>query len=102
MHHRLPPLLDPALSHWLPAPQRDWSCDGSELRLQPAAPDGTLRNHNHLIEMDLDSWREPFLNPDGSPNKYPRALKDFPRRGRIGLQDHGRPVRFRNLRVKPL
>ncbi len=196
------PLLDHALSHWLPAPQRDWSCDGTELRLEPAAADGTLRNHNylwtaaeygdfeldfefllephsnsglffrtgdpddpvfsglevqltnshgapstnrggtagaiydclapqanavrppgqwnqcrlrclgphvslhlngsHVIEMDLDSWREPFLNPDGSANKYPLALKDFPRRGRIGLQDHGRPVRFRNLRVKPL
>ena len=40
--------------------------------------------------------------PDSSANKYPLALKDFPRRGRIGLQDHGRPVRFRNLRVKPL
>jgi hypothetical protein len=61
-----------------------------------------ILNHRPIIDMDLDRWTEPRKNPDGTPNKFPRALKDFARTGRIGLQDHGRPVWFRNLRIKPL
>jgi len=59
-------------------------------------------NGQPIIDMDLDQWTEPHKNPDGSPNKFPRALKDFARVGHIGLQDHGRPVWFRNIRVKRL
>jgi hypothetical protein len=59
-------------------------------------------NSEQILEMDLDRWTEPKRNPDGTPNKFPRALKDFARRGRIGLQDHGRPVWYRNVRVKRL
>ena len=35
-------------------------------------------------------------------NKYPTALKDMPRKGYIGLQDHGLPVWFRNVKLTPL
>ncbi|MBN2473930.1 MAG: DUF1080 domain-containing protein [Pirellulales bacterium] len=59
-------------------------------------------NGEQIIEMDLDRWTEPRKNPDGTPNKYPRALKDFAREGRIGFQDHGRPVWYRNIRIKRL
>lgn len=59
-------------------------------------------NGAQVLEMDLDRWTLPNQNPDGSPNKFPRALKDFARRGHIGLQDHGRPVWYRNLRVQRL
>ena len=43
-----------------------------------------------------------LINPDGSANKYKRPLKDFPRTGHIGLQDHHYDVWFKNIRVKPL
>jgi hypothetical protein len=52
--------------------------------------------------MNLDQWTEPNKNPDGSKNKFPRALKDFARKGYLGLQDHGRPVWYRNIKIKQL
>jgi len=59
-------------------------------------------NDQPIIDMDLDRWAEPNKNPDGSQNKFPRALKDFARRGYVGLQDHGLPVWYRNVSIKPL
>ncbi len=59
-------------------------------------------NGEWVIQMDLDRWTQPQQNPDGTPNKFPRALKDFARQGYIGLQDHGRAVWYRNIRVARL
>jgi hypothetical protein len=59
-------------------------------------------NGEKILQMDLDQWTEPRKNPDGTPNKFPRALKDFAREGYIGFQDHGRPVWYRNIRIKRL
>ena len=35
-------------------------------------------------------------------NKFRKPLKDFARRGHIGLQDHARPMWYRNIRIKRL
>jgi hypothetical protein len=59
-------------------------------------------NSEEVLQMDLDQWTEPRKNPDGTRNKFPRALKDFAREGYIGFQDHGRPVWYRNIRIKRL
>ncbi|MCU0872494.1 MAG: DUF1080 domain-containing protein, partial [Pirellulaceae bacterium] len=70
------------------------TCRGSKIQVE--------LNGEPVIDMDLDRWTQPKQNPDGTPNKFPRALKDFARQGSIGLQDHGRAVWYRNIRVARL
>ena len=52
--------------------------------------------------VNLDLWTEAGKNPDGTKNKFKTAYKDMPREGHIGLQYHGQPVWFRNVRIKTL
>jgi len=59
-------------------------------------------NGEQIIDMDLNLWTEANKNLDGTPNKFNTAYKDMPRVGHIGFQDHGDPVWFRNIKIKPL
>ena len=61
-----------------------------------------VMNGEQIVDADLDRWNTPRKNPDGSRNKFRTALKDFPREGHIGFQDHGKPVWYRKVRIKPL
>ena len=65
-----------------------------------------LFNGEEVIKANLDNWPEKGKNPDGTPNKFPVALKEFARSGPIGLQGlHGKaqaPVWYRNLKIKSL
>jgi hypothetical protein len=70
------------------------TCKGSSIKV--------VLNDEQVIDMDLDHWTTPHKNPDDTKNKFGRALKDFARLGHIGFQDHGRPVWYRNIRVKRL
>jgi len=52
--------------------------------------------------IDFDEWTEPNRRPDGSAHKFDVAYRDHPRRGYIGLQDHGSDCWFRNVKLRPL
>lgn len=74
------------------------TCKGSKVSV--------VFNGEEVINADLDNWPEKGKNPDGTPNKFPVALKEFARKGPIGLQGlHGKaqaPVWYRNLKIKVL
>jgi hypothetical protein len=59
-------------------------------------------NGEAVTQIDLDEFREPNKRPDGTPHKFDIAYKDHPRKGYIGLQDHGSDCWFRNIKLKPL
>jgi sugar phosphate isomerase/epimerase len=59
-------------------------------------------NDEDVVDMNLDDWTTAGKNPDGTPNKFQKAYKDMARSGRIGLQDHGDPIEFRNLLIEKL
>jgi hypothetical protein len=59
-------------------------------------------NGEKVTRMDLDEWTKPNERPDGSKHKFDIAYKDHPRKGYIGLQDHGAACWFKNIKIKPL
>jgi hypothetical protein len=59
-------------------------------------------NGEAVTRMDLDRWTRPNARPDGSPHKFDVAYKDHPRKGYIGLQDHGKPCWFKNIKLRML
>ncbi len=66
-------------------------------RLIDIALNGELVN-----TIDLAKFTEPFKRPDGSAHKFDIAYRDHPLTGYLGLQDHGSPCWFKNIKLKPL
>ena len=59
-------------------------------------------NGQAAFSINLNDWKEAGKNPDGTENKFKTALKDLPRSGRIGFQNHGQVVWFKNIRITVL
>lgn len=59
-------------------------------------------NGKLAFSINLDDWKEAGKNPDGSTNKFKTALKELPRTGRIGFQNHGQVVWFRKILINEL
>jgi hypothetical protein len=59
-------------------------------------------NGRTVSAIDFDQWPEANRRPDGSMHKFDVAYKDHPRRGHVGLQDHGSDCWYRNIKLRPL
>ena len=59
-------------------------------------------NGKRVIDADLDQFVQPYLRPDGTMHKFDVAYRDHSRLGYIGLQDHGSPCWFKNIKLRPL
>jgi hypothetical protein len=59
-------------------------------------------NGERVSRIDFDEWTEPNKRPDGSSHKFDVAYKNHPRKGYIGLQDHGSDCWYRNIKLKVL
>ena len=59
-------------------------------------------NGEAVTSTDLSQFSEPYKRPDGSRHKFDVAYKDHPQRGYIGLQDHGHPCWFKNIKLRPV
>jgi hypothetical protein len=70
------------------------TCDGPKLSIEV--------NGEVVTRMDLNQWTAANRRPDGSEHKFDIAYKDHPRYGYIGLQDHGSPCWYKNIKIKPL
>jgi len=55
-----------------------------------------------VTTMNCDEYTTPGKNPDGTKNKFKLAVKDFPRKGYIGFQDHDTKVWYKNIRILEL
>jgi len=69
-------------------------CDGSRI--------SCYLNGGKCFSVNLEDWKVPGKNPDGSANKFKNALNDLPRKGRIGFQNHGQVVWFKDIVIRPL
>lgn len=59
-------------------------------------------NEEKVNSLDLSRFTEPNRRPDGTPHKFDVLYRDHPRLGYIGLQDHGSPCWYKNIKLKPL
>jgi hypothetical protein len=59
-------------------------------------------NGEEVTQADLSLFDQPNKRPDGTQHKFDIAFKGHPRKGYIGLQDHGSPCWFKNIKLRPL
>ncbi len=80
-------------------PAGEWNhieitCDHNLIKVQ--------LNGEQVTSMDLDQWDKPNLRPDGTAHKFDVAYKTHPRKGYIGLQDHGSDCWYKNIKLRPI
>lgn len=59
-------------------------------------------NGQAVNRIDFDEWTEINERPDGTKHKFDVAYQQHPRKGYIGLQDHGGNCWYKNIKLLPL
>jgi hypothetical protein len=75
--------------------------DSVEIRCEGPKISVTV-NGEKVAALNCDEWSEPGKRPDGTTTKFKKAVRDFPRNGYIGLQDHGHNAWFKNIKLREL
>ena len=70
------------------------TCNGPQITV--------VLNGAKVTEGDLSKFIKTNERPDGSAHKFDTLFRDHPTLGYIGLQDHGSPCWFKNIKLKPL
>ena len=63
---------------------------------------GVELNGETVARMNLEEWPEPNKRADGTAHKFDVAYKDHPRKGYVGMQDHGSDCWYKNIKLLPL
>ena len=90
-------LVDPSKNAM--KPQGEWNhmqitCDKSLISVEV--------NGVEVTRTDLDQWTTANKRPDGTDHKFDVVYKDHPRKGYVGLQDHGSDVWYKNIKLRRL
>jgi hypothetical protein len=59
-------------------------------------------NGKMVNSIDLAEFTKPSVRPNGTQHKFDVAYKDHPKHGYIGLQDHGSPCWFKNIKLREM
>lgn len=59
-------------------------------------------NGELVTRLDCDKLDKPGLRADGTKHKFGKAVKDFPRTGFLGFQDHGQKCWYKNVKLLEL
>lgn len=59
-------------------------------------------NGETVTQMTLEEWPNPNQRPDGTAHKFDVAYNDHPRKGHLGLQDHGSDCWYKNIKLLPM
>lgn len=59
-------------------------------------------NDKTVSHMNLDQWTLPNKRADETDHKFDVVYKNHPRKGYIGLQDHGGDIWYRNIKLRKL
>jgi len=56
-------------------------------------------NGKPVTRTRLSYWTQPNKRPDGTDHKFDVAFRDHPRKGHVGLQDHGSDCWYKNIKL---
>ncbi|HEY2841707.1 MAG TPA: DUF1080 domain-containing protein [Pirellulales bacterium] len=77
--------------------------DWNAIEIRAQGPLITVKvNGEEVSKINCDEWPEKGKRPDGSKHKFGAAVKDFPRTGYLGFQDHNHKAWYKNVKLLEL
>lgn len=80
----------------------------NSVEIKAKGPHISVKVNGKLVaEMNTDEFTQPGKTPDGSNHKFkldgkPVTIKNMPRKGYLGFQDHGHKVWYKNVKLLEL